>query len=282
MDPLSVTASVIAVAGLAMQSAKAVYKVIDGLVEAPQAIAHSKTLIAGTQNSLDTLSGTLTTNQDMQAGFGAVLQSIDLDKTLTCTQELCDRFKTTIMKCTGHSADSRFSNRDRFQLYFQEPQIARLNNQLSGCQRTISLAIETITLIVSHSTSNHITELSARFQAQEQALSTLVTELANNSTTLASNDIIQNTIGHDEETSFHLFATLQKTCEAAFQATQAKRTGQIFGDMQIDQSHAMQGIVGEAQRGVDQSFGKLSAQNNSRAFQGQMDGASFAHMFQSS
>ncbi|KAI0403998.1 hypothetical protein F4802DRAFT_269776 [Xylaria palmicola] len=279
MDPLSVTAGVIAVAGLATQSAKAAYKVIDGLVEAPQAIAHSKGLITGTQNSLDTLTGALTTNQGMQARFGTVLQSIGFDKTLTSTQELCNRFEATISKYTSHSTDSRFSNRDRWQVKLHESQIIQLNDQLSGCQRTISLITQAITLIVSHSTSNDVEQLSSRFQAQEQALSALATELSNKCAILEGGNTTQNTMGENEQASLHRFVILQKACEAAVRATQAERTGQTFGDMQIDQSLAMQGIVGDAQKGVTQSFGKLSAQNNSRAFQGHMDAASFARMF---
>jgi hypothetical protein len=56
--------------------------------------------------------------------------------------------------------------------------------------------------------------------------------------------------------------------------------GQKFGDMQTDgHSIAMQGIVGAAQQGVEQSFGSLTTTNNSRAFQGQMDGGSFGKLF---
>lgn len=146
MDPLSVTASMIAVAGLATQSVKAIYKAIDGLVEAPHAIARSKTLVAGTQSSLDTLARTLIVNEDMQVRFGSVLQSINLHETLLYTQELCDRFNTTITKYTSHSTDSRFSSRDRFLVNLHEPQIVQFNDQLSGCQRTITLVLEAITL----------------------------------------------------------------------------------------------------------------------------------------
>lgn len=60
----------------------------------------------------------------------------------------------------------------------------------------------------------------------------------------------------------------------------AKRTGQKFGDMSThDQSLAMQGIVGEAHVGLEQSFGKMATSKNSRAFQGQIDASSFAAMF---
>ncbi|KAI0506294.1 hypothetical protein F5B22DRAFT_454949 [Xylaria bambusicola] len=279
MDPLSITASVIAVAGLATQSAKAIYKVIDGLVEAPQAINHSKTLITGTQHALDTLTGALQTNQDMQARFGPVLQSTNLYETLASTQDLCERFNTTITMHTSHSTESRFSTRDRFQLSLKESHIVRFNAELAACQRTVSLVVESITLIVSHRTSNDVQQLSVRFQAQEQALSTLAAELSKKPMTLEGDNPVQSTMGGNEQASLQLFAILLKTCEAAFRATQAKRTGQTFGDMQVDQSVAMQGIVGEAQRRVDQSFGKLSVQNNSKAFQGQMDANSFSCMF---
>jgi len=40
-------------------------------------------------------------------------------------------------------------------------------------------------------------------------------------------------------------------------------------------SIAMQGIVGVAQPGLDQSFGSMTATTRSRAFQGQMDAGAF-------
>lgn len=46
-----------------------------------------------------------------------------------------------------------------------------------------------------------------------------------------------------------------------------------------DHSIAMQGIVGMAQPGVDQSFGSLTAGTGSRAFQGQMEPDSFGKLF---
>ena len=48
MDPISLAASVIAVATLAWQSTKAAYNVVDGLVEALNVIANSKQLLSQT------------------------------------------------------------------------------------------------------------------------------------------------------------------------------------------------------------------------------------------
>ena len=79
--------------------------------------------------------------------------------------------------------------------------------------------------------------------------------------------------------SITLTAKLREVCGETLSTTRAKRTGQSFGDMKVDKSMAYQGIVGTAQSGVEQSFGKLTATDGSTAAQGQMDANSFAMMF---
>jgi hypothetical protein len=59
MDPLGVTASVIAVATAALQCAKDLYDVVDGLVDAPHSVSESKNLLSQTQTALGTLRRTL-------------------------------------------------------------------------------------------------------------------------------------------------------------------------------------------------------------------------------
>lgn len=76
-----------------------------------------------------------------------------------------------------------------------------------------------------------------------------------------------------------LTTELEAVCKRTRDVIEAKRTGQKFGKMQLDKSRGMQGIVGAAQKGVDQEFGDMSASNDSRGFQGQIDSESFARMF---
>jgi len=76
MDPLSLTASVIAIATLAWQSSKAVYDVVDGLMEALNAIANSKRLLSQTQNTLDTLTDTLIAGTETPGVLNSALQKI--------------------------------------------------------------------------------------------------------------------------------------------------------------------------------------------------------------
>lgn len=113
MDPLSITASVIAVATAALQTAKALYDVVDGLVDAPHSVSQSKSLLSQTQTTLGTLTRTLETNSASGA-VGSVLKDIEFGKALESTQSLFQEFATTLTRLTGHSTDLRFSTRDRF------------------------------------------------------------------------------------------------------------------------------------------------------------------------
>ncbi|KAK7917510.1 hypothetical protein PG985_011118 [Apiospora marii] len=150
MDPLSFTASIIAVAGLATQSAKAATKVIDSLQEAPQVVSHSKFLLAGTEDTLRTLVGVLGPNNSIaSAHMGSVLSDIRLQRALDSTKELCDGFTKTILGYTAHSTGTGgLSKRDRLKVNLHEGQVARFNRQLSGCQETITVAVTAVTLYV--------------------------------------------------------------------------------------------------------------------------------------
>jgi hypothetical protein len=81
----------------------------------------------------------------------------------------------------------------------------------------------------------------------------------------------------ERDLTLTLIPELRKVCEEALSITVAKRTGQKFGKMTtIDRSHAGQGIVGKANLGVEQEFGDMVTERDSRAFQGQLDRDAFA------
>jgi len=276
MDPLSVTASVIAVATAALQSAKALYDFVDGIVDAPHSVSQSKGLLSQTQTTLGTLTRTLETNSASSA-VGSVLKEIELGKALDSTQSLCKEFATALTRFTSHSTDLRFSTRDRFIVQFNESKIKRLNRDLADCQRTITMVFSSITLIVSNHTSGNIDQLRTQFDTQERALADLGAQLSTRDAESQAND--EGTAA-DGDSSAQLTASLQDVCQKTLSATRARRTGQKFGDMKTDNnSIAMQGIVGLAQPGVDQAFSSLTTTTNSRAFQGQMEASSFDKLF---
>ncbi|KAI8633879.1 hypothetical protein F5Y19DRAFT_462118 [Xylariaceae sp. FL1651] len=264
MDPLSVTASAIAVTSLAWQSCKAAYELVDGMIEAPEAIAKSRSSLIETQKALDALHKLLETPSER----AYVLESIS-------TKRVCDDFTATITRFTSHSTEGRFSKRDRLMISFSDAKIDKCNRNLGDCQRTMSMVVGSINLVITTQTADDIRQLDVRFQNQEEALANLATQFSNR--TLSASKEGSNP---GEDMSPPLIATLQKVCEETLKVTTAKRTGQSFGDMSTDgQSVAFQGIGGGAQHGVEQSFGKMTTSNNSRAVQGQLDAASLALMF---
>jgi hypothetical protein len=130
--------------------------------------------------------------------------------------------------------------------------------------------------IVTTQTADNVQQLSNRFQAQEQALAELDTQLHNYQTSL----VLEDCSASDRDTSMQLTVGLRKVCQEALLATRAKRTRQSFSDISTDnQSLAMQGIVGKAHDSVEQSFRKMTTSKNSKAFQSQIDAASFIVMF---
>jgi uncharacterized membrane protein YcfT len=145
MDPLSVTASAIAVATAALQSVKALYNVINGLVDAPHALSQSKSILTQTQTTLGALAQTLDANSASSA-IGPVLRAIELEKALDATNTLCQDFTAVITRVTGHSTASRFSTRDKIIVQFNESKLARMNRDLGDCQRTITMVLSSITL----------------------------------------------------------------------------------------------------------------------------------------
>ena len=146
MDPLSVTASVIGITTFAWDSCKAAYELIDGLVNAPKVVAHSKNLLSETQGTLNGLKNAITSGSAPSAILDSILQEIRLGVALESARAVCDEFSETIRRFTNHSTDLKFSKRDRLAITFRESTINRLNQQLGECQRTISLALVSINL----------------------------------------------------------------------------------------------------------------------------------------
>ncbi|KAK5634346.1 hypothetical protein RRF57_010060 [Xylaria bambusicola] len=274
MEPLSITTGVVSITAVALQSSRTAYGFVSGLGEAPQSIARSKASLHGTQEALSALLGLL--ESESHEATNAVLQSIPLKETLEATKGLCDQFTDTIKSYTPHSKEGNFSTRDRFTVAFHESTIVRLSGELARCQRTISIVMNSINLILTTRTANEVGQLTSRFEAQERALLELDSDLHRELSSSASE---AHTTSHEDE-EVQLTATLRKACQEALSATKAKHEGQTFGNMSIDgESYGMQGIVGKPQNSIDQSFESMTATNKSRAFQGQMDAASFAAMF---
>ena len=147
MDPLSITANVLALATVALKSSKVLYGLVDGLADAPNSVSQTKSLLSQTQNTLGALTRTLETSSESEpVALGSVLEETELSKALESTNSTCQAIAATVTKFTKHSTDSHFSKRDRVAVYLQEPRMSKLNKDLADCQRTITMVLSSVTL----------------------------------------------------------------------------------------------------------------------------------------
>ncbi|KAJ5970533.1 uncharacterized protein N7479_000451 [Penicillium vulpinum] len=125
MDPVSLTASVIAIATLATQSCKLTYNLIASLVGAPDVISNSQATLLETGKSLESLKDFLD-RKGSEYETSAALQVTELVRAIQSTNETCDEFRATIDKITKHSSGSQSCKRDRIAVNINESKIDKV------------------------------------------------------------------------------------------------------------------------------------------------------------
>jgi hypothetical protein len=144
-DPLSVTAGIIAVTGLAYSSSKALYELISTIQDAPQVFRELNQYIAVLGQILEALRINLDgRGTRLSASQIACLQ--EAKPTLEGCDLACKDFKTKIEGLTIHSHDSRRSFRDSIKLHFQNKSIADFRMRLAGWKESLALALD-VTLL---------------------------------------------------------------------------------------------------------------------------------------
>lgn len=120
---------------------------------------------------------------------------------------------------------------------------------------------------------------------QEQTLSKLSEQLRNTETSIQASlkialPMAEASKAPEEAMEIQRTIKLRELCEGTLAGTKESRTGQRFDQATTeDGSVAFQGISGAAQPGVEQSFGKLLTQKNSKAAQGQVTSEDFGKLF---
>jgi hypothetical protein len=147
-DPLSVTAGVIAVAGLAYSSAKALNEAIASFLNAPKVLRDIGKDLGILQNLLQALQQPLdgVPNADLSNDQKACFES--LKPALEACKGMCDDFTLKLSKMTSHSQADKVSWRDRARLHFNEKDVALLQSDLEKHKQTVDVAIGVATLYV--------------------------------------------------------------------------------------------------------------------------------------
>ncbi|KAF4978866.1 hypothetical protein FZEAL_4826 [Fusarium zealandicum] len=239
--------------------------------------------LSETQDMLELLTTQLTTPSESPRFIDSLIEQVKLDKSLELTQSLCNEFQDDLKGYTRHSTDSRTSSRDRIVISFQDSKIKAFNSELGSFNVAITTALTSINVIKSGRIHDDIAQLSQSLASQERDLIATGEQLGETQRTLISlvSEEADGQGSGDAATdkSFPLTPELEDICKRTYDAVNAKRTGQKLGIMELDSSRGVQGLVGVAQQGLEQSFGDLRATNESRGFQGQMDINAFDKLF---
>ena len=145
-DPLSITASVIAVAGLAYSSAKTLNEVIRSFSNAPKVLQDIGRDLQILQNLLQALQQPLNgvPNANLSEDEKACYES--LRPALQACKSLCDEFSAHLSKMTSHSQGDKVNWWDRARLHFNEKDVALLKSDLEKHKQTVDIAIGVATL----------------------------------------------------------------------------------------------------------------------------------------
>lgn len=136
-DPLSITSSIIALAGFALQTSKVLYTLVDSFKTNRRSIRELREELESLQQVLESLKQLATENEQD-------LESLKLP--LYRCGKICEEFAEVIEKCTAHSQESRTSFRDWTKLQYKGDDITKFKLKLGEYKATISISLASATL----------------------------------------------------------------------------------------------------------------------------------------
>ena len=140
-DPLSIVAGIIAVAGLAFTSSKAVYELISNISDAPPAIRY----LLDNIRSLNQVLSTITQIQE-QCASGLNENQLTCLKhaqpVLEGCEVACGLFKSKIEGLTAHSHDGRRSFRDGMKYSFRSKSISDFQMRVVSWKGSLALVLD--------------------------------------------------------------------------------------------------------------------------------------------
>lgn len=143
MDPLSVTASVVSIAGVALHYVRLLKDDVEKIVDAPTAIESLKDNLHSIDQALASLQAVSDT-QWKSLGETVLRQS---ESAMTLCKESCDKFRTSLVRWTRHSGDGKLSWQDRAMVgIFKQGQIKSISGQIESCKMTLTSVVTIATL----------------------------------------------------------------------------------------------------------------------------------------
>jgi hypothetical protein len=145
MDPLSITASVVAVAGLAYSSSKVLYDLISTIRDAPLVFQDLNQDVTTLSHILDALRTNLS-DRNATRGEAQLAYLAATEQTLLGCDLACRAFKDKVDSLTVRSKDGKRSFRDGLKLKFQGKSIEDFRIKIISWKASLALALDLILL----------------------------------------------------------------------------------------------------------------------------------------
>ena len=142
-DPLTVSASIIAVVTLAYSSSKTLFETVKGIRDAPKTFQDLCTDLAALQEVLGLLGARLESGGQGGSFSEAQVSCLEhLATPLSACSDVCSEFRLRLERLTCHSSDQHTSYRDRLKLQFKDKEITAFRYRLASYKLTLSIALE--------------------------------------------------------------------------------------------------------------------------------------------
>lgn len=148
MDPLSITASVIAVATLAYNGSKTIHDLTKGYKDSSKTFEELEIDIEGLNDVLLSLRSIGGTNQGASFSQAQLLCLKEAEPALKSCSDACKSFKSKVEKLMSNSTPEHISKRDKFMLQFKSNDIATFRIQLSSYKSTLTIALLVSSMLV--------------------------------------------------------------------------------------------------------------------------------------
>ncbi|KAJ3534691.1 hypothetical protein NM208_g7437 [Fusarium decemcellulare] len=286
-DPLSIAASVVAVATLAYKSCQALNDTISSLKNVPKIIQDLRNDLNTLQSQLHTLKAGLDDirqqgGQGLAAGQQERLR--ELEPALKACQECCEEFTRKLLDKTSHSGANHVDWRDRWRLHFNDNEFSLLKSRLSNYKQTLEIALSIMTIKqvsqngdalqgLETQIATAVSDFSGQIKGIEMAVQTMSLQAANISQSDVDN-VVAVLNDHDR-----VLKQCLKVCTSALTETTAVTGTQVKYARTFEEARQFVGNIGDVVvGGPPTKVEHGEARGKSRQVIGNMDG-DFAREF---
>lgn len=145
-DPLSITVGAIGITTAAITSIIQLKDFIDGLQDAPAALAAINSDLSNIKPSLDTLESINIPNATISEDAKVALRKTGVADAVKSCSAACDDFRKKLARWTKHS-NGNMDWRDRLRIgTWERAEILRFSSQVETCKMTVTLAVNSTSL----------------------------------------------------------------------------------------------------------------------------------------